>query len=189
MTAFADEHIVPRYTPAQVAPAVGISIDNLNNWLRPDRRVITMSSLMPSPGGRGQQRLFTLRAVYQVALTAQLVRRGMDTQPASNAAALFAGLGDAHRNPGQLFKDGDTYLCIDRAIDESWLRNIVPNATFAQVLSCLSADGQRDWDFVDVGRVVGAVRRALGLNWQQPEDFDHFVEAPDVLGAAGEQVG
>jgi hypothetical protein len=150
---------LPTFSAAQVANAAGVTYGNLNNWMRPDRGVITMG--IASGGGHGGERRFTLRAAYQIALTAKLVRRGMSPQAASRAAAHFAAVGDDDRGPGELFVEGETYLCVDREGGAADLINVHADDTFSAILSGLPGGSQRDWEFIDVFPVVRSVNQAL----------------------------
>lgn len=158
-----------RFSPAQVADAVGISLDTLNNWLRPDRGVATLSvDVMGGGGGHGRRREFTLRGAYQIALTAKLVARGLTPQVASKAALHFAGTGDEDRGPGELFAEGETFLCCDHESGAAEVVQIGLQEGFFAVLAKLPRGSARDWDFIDLSRVVWTVRQRLGLPAMPP---------------------
>jgi hypothetical protein len=157
----------PRFPAPIVAHASGISLDTLNNWLRPDRGVALLSKTTAiAGGGKGQVRTFTLRGVYQVALTAKLVARGVAAAAAAQASLKFTHVGDEDRAPGELFAQGDTYLCIDHETGRSAVRSIEAGDTFSSVLVGLA---RGDWDFVDVAPVVRQVRASLGVTPVEPE--------------------
>lgn len=160
MDIFSYEHSQLTFSAAQVAEAANITLDTLNNWLRPDRGIITMSS-----AGRGRDRRFRLRSVYQVALTAALIEQGLSAQRASSATALFM-VGDESRRPGELFASGKTYLFVDHVTGQSRLRDAPDGMTLADMRSDLSPGGSYggpDWHPIWIDPIIERVRGRLGL--------------------------
>jgi len=60
--------------------------------------------------GKGVERSLSLQTTIQAIIMAELSRRGVGLDTASNAAMKFAHTGDADRNPGGLFHGGSTIL-------------------------------------------------------------------------------
>lgn len=125
---FVQEHTTPLYFASDLCRAASLDPVVLQIWLGGKSRspVILLTGFDRPAGGSGRHRLFTLTTAYQVSITAELVRRGLEPVQAAGAALLFTGLGEFQvgwndgaakrppRLPSQLFPlgEGDTYLLV-----------------------------------------------------------------------------
>jgi hypothetical protein len=73
-------HSDVRITATELAEAVGIDLETVNNWLR--REIIRRAPI----GGRQRSRLFSATEVYIAALINELVKLGIPPSSASEAA-------------------------------------------------------------------------------------------------------
>jgi hypothetical protein len=79
----------PRYLPADVAAAAGVSPGTLKAWLSRDPRVIRLGPYDQAGRGTGTPRLLTLRRVFAIAMTAELVSLGFIASRAGALAFFF----------------------------------------------------------------------------------------------------
>ncbi|MDB5451439.1 MAG: hypothetical protein JWO33_17 [Caulobacteraceae bacterium] len=156
----------PMYLIGQAADAAGIPVVTLKNWLNPARGVV-----LPGGGGgaKGAPRLFSLLRIYQIAITAELVRLGQDPSASAKAALKFsdtgAGSGKAKRRPGQLFEDGDTYLCVTPG-GAARVVKVPSDLTVRELVSELTAGNpSRGLIMLNLESIVLSVRHSLGLPW------------------------
>jgi hypothetical protein len=88
----APELDTPRYVFGDVAAAADVSPGTLKAWLSRDPRVVPLG-LYDRPGrGKGIPRLFTLRRVYGIAMTSELVALGFAASKAGQLGFAFTDL-------------------------------------------------------------------------------------------------
>jgi hypothetical protein len=116
----------PRFTASDACTVAGIRPATLKSWLSREPAIILLRKSDQPATGADHRHLLTLRRVFQIALTAELMRRGVTTQRAGNLAALFTDHGGerpaawhsnpdhAHRLPGHLFPNGSTVLVANK---------------------------------------------------------------------------
>ena len=159
------------FTTADACAVAGIKPGTLAHWLCHEPAVILMRKNERPATGLGCGHPMTLRRIFQVVLTAELMRRGVAAQRAGNLAALFTDQGDerpadrrgdpehAPRPAGHLFPSGRTILLANQ---DGRLEPIV-----TAVMNAPLADGDRGGNsgalIVDVGEVVGRVLATLRL--------------------------
>lgn len=92
------------------ARVAGLPESVIRSWV--ERRIVVLSDKDRDAAGRGQTRLFSFETMLQIAVGAELVRLGFGARDACRAALVFAHTGNEHRHPGQLFRDGKTFLVV-----------------------------------------------------------------------------
>jgi hypothetical protein len=86
----------PRYLPGDVAVATDVSPSTLKAWLTRDPRVVPLGPYDPAGRGRGTPRLLTLRRVYAIAMTSELVSLGFMASQAGLVGFGFTDLNSEH---------------------------------------------------------------------------------------------
>jgi hypothetical protein len=79
----------PRYLLGDVAAAVGVSTGTLKAWLSREPHVVALGPHDQAGRGKGTPRLFTLRRIYAVAMTAELIALGFVASRAGVLGFLF----------------------------------------------------------------------------------------------------
>jgi hypothetical protein len=145
------------YTTRQVADAARVLQPTLDKWVTAGS--VALSAAWRNPG-TGRSRWWSLRQVYQVAIAAELHRRGMPPAVGSELALHFTDLGDSDREPGTLYPRDKTLLVVTGPADK-------PEA---EVLPLSSADigsmvdaGDKSLLIINLSRLVTDCRLALGL--------------------------
>jgi hypothetical protein len=169
----------PRFTTADACSAAAIGPITLKDWLGCEPAIILLRKNDRPATGIGHEPLLTLRRVYQIALTAELMRLGVAAQRAGNLAALFTDHGGeepadwrsnpdyVHRRSAHLFETGCTVLVAnkdDRRFGPiiSAVMNVPLIAVFRQFIAVLSQHIS-DAIIVDVDEVVARAIAALEL--------------------------
>jgi len=159
----------PRYELADVADAAGLDLLTLRNWLNPQRGIIVPRCDDLRGSGRGVRRLFSLVRVYQIAITAELVRQGIPVSKAALAALQFSDFGNNEavwageepgpfREPGELFAEGNTFLCVR---DQGEVAHLVEMKGSLNLWEVEPGGEDMTWTVVPVNAVVDRVRRKL----------------------------
>src|SRR5262245_49809887 len=79
----------PRYLLSDAAAAAGVSPGTLKAWLSREPRVIALGPHDQRGRGKGTARLFTLRRVYAIAMTAELIALGFAASRAGILGFIF----------------------------------------------------------------------------------------------------
>jgi hypothetical protein len=130
-----DPH-APQFGLSDAARAAGVTTATLKNWLYAGRigrcikkPAVVLGAFDRGSRGTGNPRLLSMRTVIQIAVIAELVAMGIEPSKAGPAAAKFTDMASHKpsgwtgvekpdialmRLPGQLFKQGITYLVVDR---------------------------------------------------------------------------
>lgn len=146
----------PKYKPGAVAAAAGISNETLRNWQRSDRCVI-----LREPG-----RLMTFRRAMQVALMANLVDQGIRAEFAARAALGFtdSGLGPLPgrpaRDPGELFAEGWTILCVYPG-DIYDVKNVQPDTHATELFTPMGMTRSELVTMLNLSNIVPRLRAVL----------------------------
>lgn len=109
-----------RYGSAVTCTAAGIDKKTLNNWLSRQPAVVLLTDKERREAGERNRFSFDRNRVVQIALTAELVRLGVQPRRAAMCAAVFTDAAEgrgAHPNfeqrmPGELFKGAYTFLVV-----------------------------------------------------------------------------
>jgi hypothetical protein len=159
-----------RFTTADACTAAGIGLATLKSWLSREPAVILLRESDQPALGLDHRHLLSLRRVFQIALTAELMRLGVNAQRAGNLAALFTDQGDerpaawrngsghAHRLPGHLFANGSTVLVANKARFGPVI-STVTNTPFVEVVTRHNASVL----VVDIDKIVDRVLATLEL--------------------------
>lgn len=166
-----DDLGTPRWLPADVRRAVGVSTDTLRNWMNRKPRIIVMSD---NDGDRaaaaaGQPALFSLRRVVQVGIIHALVNdHRIEPRVAADAALLFTHAGMACHH----FPEGDTFLAINGRGDGTPVHTAVVNSLAELPVAMLGT--VETAVVVNVTRLEERIRITLGLDYEVnrigPED-------------------
>jgi hypothetical protein len=171
----------PRFTTPDACIAAGIGPATLRGWLSREPAIILLRKSDQPATGVDHRRLLTLRRVFQIALTAELMRLGVLAQRAGNLAALFTDQGGerpavrpsnpdyAHRLPGHLFANGSTVLVANKGRFGPII-SAVTNKPFAEVFTRHNSNAL----VVNVGEMVDRVLAALRLTEQGTVSADQM---------------
>ncbi|MEM6438545.1 MAG: hypothetical protein AAF763_02445 [Pseudomonadota bacterium] len=173
---YADDLAQPQFFLSDVARAAQMNPNTLKTWI--NRGLIVMQNGDREAAGFGTRRLFSLRRIYQAAITARLVDLGIGADAAARAALRFTDLAgdmadgseDFHwggeepdvsslRVPGELFSSGTTYLVISRSPHE-------PDATIELVAvadQTIREEARYAAVLLNLNEIVETVRISLGL--------------------------
>lgn len=162
----------PIYLLGEVSEATRVHPVTLKSYI--SRGYVVLGKGDRAGDGAGSRRRFTLRRIYQIAILARLAEMGVPLDAASAASLDFTDFAgpDWHgrktrdaadpdvaelREPGALFKIGDTYLVL-RAGDGGFRTELwrITDQPFGGV--ALGAGV-----FLNVSEVVRSVRHRLGL--------------------------
>jgi hypothetical protein len=115
------------FTAFDACAAASIKPSALRDWFNREPAIILLRKNDRQTAGLDRAPLLTLRRVYQIALTAELIRLGVMAQRAANLAAMFTDLdggekpakgrshaNDAIREAGRLFPSGGTFLVANK---------------------------------------------------------------------------
>jgi hypothetical protein len=155
------------FTTSDACIAAAIGPTTLKSWLGCEPAIILLRENDQAASGAGHEHLLTLRRVYQIALTAELMRLGVAAQRAGNLAALFTDQGGEKpadwrsnpdymlRRPGHLFESGCTVLVANK--DDSRFGPIISAVTNVPLM----ADFKQHKTSAIVAEVDEVVGRAL----------------------------
>lgn len=110
-----DASTSPRWRFRDAMRIAGISHHRLARWL--DRGIVRLRPYDIETQGTGDPRLFSIRRIYQIAITAELTRIGVSADRASRAALAFTDHDQPGRQAGELFADGATWLALTADAD------------------------------------------------------------------------
>jgi len=104
-----------RYGGAAACYATLIDRKTLDNWL--ERAAVLLSIDDRREAGERKRVTFTFERIVQIALTAELVKLGVQPRRAGLAASAFTDMSggvrsDFPRKPGQLFEGAETFLVL-----------------------------------------------------------------------------
>jgi len=162
------------FTTLDTCAAAGIRSAKLMNWLNFEPPVILLRDSERPPKGVNHVHLLTLRRIYQIALTAELIRLGVMAQRAGNLAAMFTDqegenptgrhgdLDHVPRRAGHLFPSGSTTLVANKDGRFGPVIAAVVNAPLVEVARRYTSGAL----VVDVEEVVNRVLTSLGLTEQ-----------------------
>jgi len=157
------------FTTLDACAAAGIKPTTLQNWLTREPAIILLPKNERPPSGLDHRPLLTLRRIFQIGLTAELMRRGTTAQRAGNLAAMFTDQGSerpaewrrdrdhAHRRPGHLFPSGGTILVANKDGRFDPIIAAVVNAPLAEVVRRYKTGAL----IVDVEEVVNGILASL----------------------------
>jgi hypothetical protein len=160
------------FTTADACTAAAIRSTTLKDWLGCEPAIILLRDNDRPAKGVGHEPLLTLRRVYQIALTAALMRLGVAAQRAGNLAALFTDQGGekpadwrsnpdyVHRRPGHLFESGCTVLVANK--DDGRFGPIISAVTNVPLIAVFRQHTSGAI-VVDVDEVVARTLAALKL--------------------------
>jgi hypothetical protein len=167
---------VPCCTTLEACAAARIEPSRLKSWFNREPPIILLRKNERFERGKYHGRLLTIRRVFQIALTAELMRHDITAQRAGNLAAIFTDQAgekptnrrgtsnDARRRPGHLFPSGGTILLANRDGKFAPVIAAVVNALLAEVVERYKSDAV----VVDVEEVVNRVLACLPLMVQCP---------------------
>lgn len=169
----------PIYLLGEVADAVQVNPITVASYIK--RGFVVFGGGDRAGFGTGSRRRFTLRRIYQVAILARLAEMGVPLEAASEASIRFTDIAAETwcgrkargalveegappdpdcadlREPGALFRGGETYLVLLKTDDgfrsELWR---ITDQPFGGVAIGAGV-------FLNVGEVVRTVRRRLGI--------------------------
>ncbi len=106
----------PRYVLGDIAAAANVNPGTLKAWLSREPRVVPLGAHDRPGRGKGTPRLFTLRRVYAIAITAELVSLGF---VASKAGVLAFDFTDMSTDGGERLveKSGPLFLAANPTHD------------------------------------------------------------------------
>ena len=122
------------YSMAEASGAIGMQLNTLKTWIKRGNIEFGANEIKPpKKGSRAHQ--FGYRTVVRLAVTWELVKFGTSPERAWFAALKFTISGNAStgRLPGELWKEGQTYLILPHA-EESKLFNL-PDGAPASMLT------------------------------------------------------
>jgi hypothetical protein len=166
---------VPRWTTGRAADAAGIPVSTASNWISPSRLkegrrpVIEFGDHDAAPGEAGGMRLWSLRRVLQLAITAALVQQNIPPATAARLAFAFTDSGSAYsgprkRLPGTLFptSEGLTLLVVDG--DDARVVAAQPEAPLTEAFGRrFNIMSRPVLTVVNLNFVIGRVFKTLGL--------------------------
>jgi hypothetical protein len=82
----------PRYLAGDVAAAAEVAPGTLKAWLTREPRVVPLGPYDQKARGKGTPRLFTLRRVYAIAMTSELISLGLMPSRAGVLSFLFTDM-------------------------------------------------------------------------------------------------
>jgi hypothetical protein len=164
----------PLFQTDEVAAAAGIAAETLKGWIKNDLLALIRGDDESLNPGKGRARKFTLRRAIQIALTAEISRRGVQVTDASRAAAVFTDVGETGsgwtgepdrlvRAPGELFRGDLTILRVlfpEGGEIESDVIKLSKLKTPFYLHSKVSASAI----LIDVNEVVRRVMQKLGIS-------------------------
>lgn len=147
----------PQFFSYQATSAAKLPQQTTQNWLA--RKAIVLADEYQGPG-HGRARLWTLRQIYQLAITAELFRRGVAPAQGSLLACHFTDWGDETRSPGELFAEDETLLVVYGPADKPEAQ-VMPLSDFD--IGKLVDNRDASLVVVNVSRLVREVRHTLDL--------------------------
>jgi hypothetical protein len=183
----------PRFTASDACTVAGIRPATLKSWLSREPAIILLRKSDQPATGIDHRHLFTLRRVFQIALTAELMRLGVTAQRAGNLAALFtdqdgerpavrrSNPDHAHRLPGYLFANGSTVLVANK----DRFGPIISAVTNIPIVENFTRHNSNVL-VVDVDKTVDRVLAALRLTEQATASADQVVRSCRPLLGIGE---
>jgi hypothetical protein len=160
----------PRFTISDASAAAGIGPATLKSWLSREPAIILLRKSDQPAIDLGDGHLLTLRRVFQIALTAELMRLGVAAQRAGNLAALFTDQGSeklaawrdnpghAQRLAGHQFASGSAMLVANRDRFGPVV-SAVTNTPFRELFNRYDSNVL----VVDVDEMIDRVLAKLGL--------------------------
>jgi hypothetical protein len=100
----------PRYRISEVARAAGVEPNTIRSWFQ--RGHLWLIETDKRSEGNGMAHLLSLRSALRIAAMGELVALGVQPRNAGIAATLWTDTGDEFRDPGALFSDPLTVLCV-----------------------------------------------------------------------------
>jgi hypothetical protein len=173
---------LPTRAPLPASEQPHSRVGSVVSWLSREPAIILLRKSDQPATGVDHRHLLTLRRVFQIALTAELMRLGVTAQRAGNLAALFTDQGGerpavrpsnpdyAHRLPGHLFANGSTVLVANKGRFGPII-SAVTNTPFAEVFTRHNSNVL----VVNVGEMVDRVLAALRLTEQGTASADQAV--------------
>jgi hypothetical protein len=151
------EFDTPRYVLGDAAAAAGISTSLLKAWITRDPIVVPLGVYDQVGRGKGTPRLFTLRRVISIAVTAELVALGINPSRAGNLA--FGYTDHEHEEGRYIELESATFLIVEPK-STSIILAIDPKTTFDQVLKkTIPSSGERPASFAVISG--GAVKQRV----------------------------
>lgn len=144
----------PKYRPNQVAAAAGMPLDKLRAWER--RNLIR----------RETARLYTYRRALQVGIAMSLMAMGARAEFATRVALDFTDIGQgampgfAARNPGELFDEGWTVICLYPG-EQFEVKNVMPDTAATLLFTPQFANRAEGVILLDVTYLVARLKAAL----------------------------
>lgn len=174
---YIDDPHIPQIPSAEACKAAGIDQTTLKGWISRKPPAILLTNEERSALELGGRFLFSLNRVVHIALVAELVRLKIGPRDATLIAAGFTDTGkgplfpgDEHRNPGALFKTGQTLLIYDLSRDQfGRVIKADPKDSWHDVMCSQGRSSSVAAIIVNVNTVVERVRSALGLPFK-PQD-------------------
>jgi hypothetical protein len=141
----------PQPTLSEVSRITGVKPSRLSRWL--DRETIKPNRSDHKTGGTGDYRTFSRATVIHIALVKALMDAGVGGRVANNAALVFTDSG------GEVFTHGKTILFYGTTTGAATVKNILFDATFADVTNDSACTIT-----LDINRVVADVDAILKGN-------------------------
>jgi hypothetical protein len=151
------EFDTPRYVLGDAAAAAGISTSLLKAWITREPIVVPLGDYDLAGRGKGTPRLFTLRRVISIAITAEMVALGINPSRAGNLAFGFT---DYEHEEGRYVElESPTYLIVEPK-STAIILAIDPKSTFDQVLKkTIPSSGEKPASFAVISG--GAVKQRV----------------------------
>jgi hypothetical protein len=126
-----NEEPMKTYPTGVAGKATGTPLATLQRYLQ--RNHITLQPCDVPSRGCGDNRGYSLRRIYQIALTTELTRLGIGPSRAAKAAFEFTDRGNPGRDVGGLYPLGQT-LVVGLPRGESKVINVPPDQSLSEVL-------------------------------------------------------
>ncbi len=159
----------PIFTVGKIAKAVGLPTATIKSWYQQGHVALGLEDV--EARDKGMARLFTLRTVHQLAITASLSRLGMKVSEANRLAMTATDMRLTGRTKTLLFPRGHTYLVIDPAGSRAIVQNVVPEEVGNNILGILSPFEGPEPDTIiriDLSHLFQRVRSTLGIEGAAP---------------------
>jgi hypothetical protein len=140
----------PRYLLGDAAAAAGISVNTLKAWVSRDPKIIPLGFYDQEGRGKGTPRLFTLRRVIAIAVTAELTTLGINPSRAGDLALAFTDY--THEEiAGRIIElDRPTFIVVEPH-SMALILETSAKTTFAQILNKpVPSSGERPASFAVV---------------------------------------
>ena len=134
----------PRYLLGDAAAAANISASVLKAWVSRDPKIIRLGFYDQEGRGKGTPRLFTLRRVISISMTAELVALGITPSKAGELALNFT---DVEHDEGRFVELTEPTFLIVEPKSTALILATSAKITFGQVLEKTLQSGEKPASF------------------------------------------